>query len=470
MMSHRKTMPMRPRISRRHFLGSAATVVSLPFLESLFSRSARAQECQGRQRFIAFFVPNGIHMPDFTPTATGRDWPMPYILEPLAPIRNKIAVITGIDYQRTAEPGEPPGGHGSGTGAFLTMMPVHQNYDNPGRISLDQKIAKETVACNRPLPSLQLGLSVRGDGNDRLENAAHINTISWDANRPLPFSDNPAEVFDRIFAGFEPDASDADAARRAALRTSVLDHVLGEAETLKLQLGSEDRQKLDSYMTSVRELETRIRNLGGGDVTGACSVPARPTETDASAYPDRVRATLDLAALAFQCDVTRVISFMFGRGNSMQDFAFLFDGEGTEHHLTSHHAGNANQQRKLREISRWEVEHVADFLLKLEQTSEGEGQTVLDNTLAYFNSEISDGDRHRKYDMPIFLAGGAGGGLRIDGSHHMYTNMSFPRPLVGPSGGPHGIQLFVSILRGFGLPDDTFGDGSASGPLGELLV
>ncbi len=470
MITPRRTLPMRPRISRRHFLGSAASVVSLPFLESLFGRSARAQECLGRQRFIAFFVPNGLHMPDFTPTATGRGWPLPDILQPLEPIRSKIAVITGIDYQQTAQPGEPPGGHGSGTGAFLTMMPVHQNYDNPNRISLDQKIAKETVACNRPLASLQLGLSVRGDGNDRLENAAHINSISWDANQPLPFTDNPAEVFDRIFAGVEPDASQADAQRRAALRTSVLDHVLGEAETLKLRLGSEDRQKLEAYMTSVRELETRIQNMGTGSTVDGCSVPARPTVTNASAYPERVQATLDLAALAFQCDITRVISFMFGRGNSMQDFAFLFNGEGTEHHLTSHHAGDPTKQQKLREIGRWEVEHVADFLLKLEQMSEGEGTTVLDNTLAYFNSEISDGDRHRKFDMPIFLAGGAGGRLRVDGTHHMYTSMTFPRPLVGPNGGPHGIQLFVSILRAFGLPDDTFGDGSASGPLEELLV
>lgn len=459
---------MKNRLARRDFLGSAAAVVSLPFLGSLFSRDARAQACVDKQRFITFFVPNGIHMPDFTPTKTGRDWEMPYILEPLAPIRNKISVITGIDYHQTGMPGEPPGGHGSGTGCFLTMMPVHKNYDNPNRTSLDQKIAKETEACSRPLPSLQLGLSVRGDGSDRLENRAHIETISWDNNRALPFTDNPQQVFDRMFAGFEPDTSQSDAGRRAALRTSVLDHVRGEATTLRLRLGTEDRLKLDSYLTSVRELETRIQNQGNATVS--CTVPEPPTETDSAAYPDRVRATLDLAALAFQCDITRVISFMFGRGNSMQDFAFLFGGEGSEHHYVSHHGGRADYLNKLREIDRWEVNEVANFLSKLEDTPEGEGTTVLDNTLAYFNSEISDGDRHRMYDMPIFLAGGAGGRLKIDGSHHMYTQMTFPRPVLGPSGGPHGINLFVSIMRAFGLSDDTFGDGSASGPLEDLLA
>lgn len=460
---------MTRRTTRRRFLGSAAAVVGLPYLQSLFSSDAEAAlSCAATQRFIAFFVPNGIHMPDFTPAATGKDWAMPYILESLTPIRNKISVVTGIDYQQTAEPAEPPGGHGSGTGAFLTMMPVNGNDKNPARISLDQKIAKTTAACSRPLPSLQLGMTCRGDGSDKVPNIAFIETISWDANTPLPFRDDPRQNFDRIFAGVDPDATSADADRRRALRTSVLDHVASEAESLKLELASADRVKLDQYLTSVRELEIRIDNLGNGD--GACVKPAAPTETGSAPYEDRVRVTLELAALAFECDVTRVITFMFGRGNSMQDYAFLFGGESTPHHYTSHHAGSSALQAKLREISRWEVDQVATFLNRLEQTQEGDGRTILDNTLAYFNSEISDGNVHRKYDMPVLLAGSAGGKLKVDGTHYLYTDMNFPRPLLGPRGGPHGIKLFVSILNAFGIPDQTFGDESASGPLTELLV
>ena len=148
-------------------------------------------------------------MPDFTPSKTGTGWDMPYILQPLEPIRNKIAVVTGIDYHKTAMPSEPPGGHGSGTGAFLTMMPVAGNDKNPNRISLDQKIAASTAACNRPLPSLQLGLTVRGDGNDRVPNVAFIDTISWSANKPLPFKDDPLQNFNRLFEGVNPDESAA---------------------------------------------------------------------------------------------------------------------------------------------------------------------------------------------------------------------------------------------------------------------
>jgi hypothetical protein len=132
-------------------LGSAAAVIGLPYLPSVVERDAEAAaSCANIQRFIALFVPNGIYMPDFTPTTTGKDWAMPYILKPLEPIRSKIAVVTGIDYQDTAEPANPPGGHGSGTGAFLTMMPVRNNDKNPDRISLDQKIAQQTAACGRP--------------------------------------------------------------------------------------------------------------------------------------------------------------------------------------------------------------------------------------------------------------------------------------------------------------------------------
>ncbi len=460
-------MMINRRLSRRRFLGSSAAVIGLPYLPSVIERHAEAAEsCVSPQRFIAFFVPNGIHMPDFTPMTADKDWAMPYILSPLEPIRNKIAVVTGIDYQKTSG-GEPPGGHGSGTGSFLTMMPVNGNDKNPARISLDQKIAKATAACKRPLESLQLGLTVRGDGSDKVPNIAFIETISWDANKPLPFKDDPQFNFDRIFDGVDPSASAADTARRQALRTSVLDHVLGEAETLKTELSPSDRVRLDQYLTSVRELETRIQNLGGG---ASCTKPDAPTVTSSAPYEQRVPITLELAALAFECDATRVISFMFGRGNSMQDFAFLFNGESTPHHHTSHHGNDSNKQAKLKEIGHWEVDHVATFLKRLDQTQEAGGRTLLDNTLAYFNSEISDGNIHRKYDMPVLLAGGAGGKLKVDGSHYLYTQMKFPRPTLGPSGGPHGIRLFVSIMNAFGIPDQTFGDGSAEGPLAELMV
>ena len=137
---------MTARVSRRNFLGGAGVTSGLPYLESLDSRASAAVACESRQRFIVGFLPCGIHMPDFTPTTAGKGWTPPYILEPLAPLQSKIALITGIDYQDSAEPADPPVGHGSGTGAFLTLRHVRNNEKDPTRPSLDQRISAETGA------------------------------------------------------------------------------------------------------------------------------------------------------------------------------------------------------------------------------------------------------------------------------------------------------------------------------------
>lgn len=458
---------MKSRLSRRKFLGGAAVAIGLPYLESLEAPAHAALACGSRQRFIAGFVPSGMHMPDFTPTTTGKDWAMPYILEPLKSIRSKIAVVTGIDYQQTAHPASPPGGHGSGTGSFLTMRPVNKNANDPNRTSIDQRIASETAACNRPLGSLQLGIKTVDVGCDGAPSCSFLESISWLKNTPRSNITDPRTAFDTIFKGFDPSVSAADADKRKAKQTSILDHCLDEAKDLQRLLGKDDRDKLDEYMTAISEVEKQIQNQGAGG--GSCAVPMKSALTDASPYEQRVPVMLELMALALQCDVTRVCTFMFARGTSKQDFKFLL-GSTAIHHEISHHMGNAENLRKLKEIGRWEMDQWAKFLIRLDGMKEADGTSVLDNSLAYFNSEISDGNAHFKYDMPIMLAGSAGGKLKVDGSHYMYTQMTFPRPTVGPKGGPHGIKLFVSMMNAFGIMDQTFGDGSATGPLPELMV
>ena len=385
--------------------------------------------------FIVGFVPCGIHMPEFTPTTTGKGWTPPYILASpnLDPIRAKTAVITGIDYHQTAEPADPPGGHGSGTGSFLTLRPVHNNANDTGRTSLDQRIAAETAACKRPLPSLQLGIKTTGDGCDKAPSCSYLECISWSKNTPLPNIVNPGTAFDQIFAGYTPPPTmsggtpmpDPAAERRKFLRTSILDEVVADASSLQKALGQVDRAKVDEFLTAVREVETRIQNLGmvstGG---GTCMKPAKTPLTDASPYEQKVPIMLELAALALQCDQTRVLTFMFARGTSMVDFKFLLN-KTAQHHLISHHGGQAENLRMLKEIGRWEMDQWSTFLKRLDGMMEANGKSVLDNSLAYFNSEISDGNAHKKYDMPILLAGTAGGKLKVDGSHYMYTKLSF---------------------------------------------
>lgn len=494
---------MKSRVSRRKFLGGAGVAIGLPYLESLDPQAHAAVACDSRQRFIVGFLPCGIHMPDFTPTTAGKGWKPPYILEPFAELQSKIAVITGIDYQDTAEPKDPPGGHGSGTGAFLTLRPVNGNTKDPNRTSIDQRIAAETSACSRPLASLQLGIKTTGEGCDGAP-CSFLESIAWSKDSPLPNITDPGAAFARIFAGFTPlppgttPQVDPQAERRKFIRTSILDQVKSEAESLQKVLGRTDKLKMDELLNSIREVEQRIQNLGmpsGGG--GTCMMPAKPTLTDSSPYQERLAIMLDLAALALQCDVTRVLTFMFARGTSMVDFAFLPSiGTTARHHTLSHHHKDPGTVKKLREIGRWEMQQWANFLTKLDKTTEANGKTLLDNSLAYLNSEISDGDAHRKFDMPIVLAGTAGGKLKVDGTHYnYYPKMTFPRTFVGPRTdaeakglglgqqspltkpvagvepqGVHGSKLFVSMLNAFGIADKTFGIGSETGPISELMV
>lgn len=457
------------RGSRRKFLGTAAAIIGLPYLESLGGRRAQAQTASaGPLRFMATYAPNGFHMPEWTPTKTGTGWDMPYILAPLEPLRQKIVVLSGLDHHHTAEPAQPPGGHASGTAPFLTMRPINGNINDPQRTSIDQVIAQQSPYVKSPLPSLQLGLHVDHleGSTDGAPNDSFLESISWNKNVPQVNIQSPQAAFDRIFAGFSVDATNADQQRRLALRASVLDSVVEQTKSLETKLNAADRIKADEYLTSVRALETRIQSSGSG---AKCEKPAKPSVADSAPYSQRLPIMLELAALAFQCDITRVMTFMIGRSTSHENFAFL-TGSTSEHHDTSHHGGKAENLEKLKMIGRWELEQFAKFLVRVNGMEEANGKSVLDNMCVYFSSEISDGNAHKKYDMPVFLAGDLGGKMKTGGNHFLYTPMTFPRPLLGPAGGPHTGKVLIAIANAFGVPLTTFGDGAAQGALTDILA
>ncbi|MES1208795.1 MAG: DUF1552 domain-containing protein, partial [Pseudomonadota bacterium] len=393
------------RSSRRRFLQSAAVTVGLPFLPSVMRLGprARAATCGAPQRFLSWFLPCGVVMPDWTPTTTGTGWTMPYILEPLAPVRSKIVVLTGHDHMVSTT--SNPGGHSAGTAGFMTMRKIANDYTDANRTSLDQAIAKQTAACMRPLGSLQLSVAVPEDSCDSAP-CQFVHTVSYDANNPLPHQLSPLQAFNTVFAGSSTTASAADAARRQALRQSVLDHVLAETQSLRPSLSSSDRNKLDEYQTSVRTLEMQIQNMAS---SAQCTMAKSPG-MDAVPYAARIAAMIDIIALAFQCDMTRVVSFMMARGSSLQDWSFLVN-QSSPHHRVSHHNNDANNLAMLRQINRWEIAQLAGLLQRLDAMQDVNGKTVLDNTLMYCSSEISDGNSHNKWDMPVLLAGSAGGAL-----------------------------------------------------------
>lgn len=466
--------------SRRLFLTGAAVTLALPFLPSaVWTRRAGAATCVAPRRFMAWMVPNGMVMNHWTPTTTGTDWSLTPILAPLEPVRKKIMVLTGLDNQKTAVPGNPPGDHGAGTGMLLNMIPVFGHTSDPARTSIDQALLPvlNNGECGTPLlPNLNIGL--QGDNGlcDRVS-CEFSRAISWIKGKPQPNIYDPRALFDRMFMGFSAttEMGDAEAARRKAEHKSVLDAVLGDITSLNVKLSRSDRDKLDEYATALRELEQRIDNMGTGV---ACAVPERPAAspplnqergiTPSSIVEKHTEIFVELMALAFTCDITRSVTFMLGNGTSNNDFEFLI-GRSTPHHGTSHHTNDQDKLDALTAIDTWEMKQVATLLGKLEAATDADGKTVLDNTTFYLSSDIADGDSHNHWDMPVLLAGGASGKLKIDGSHVNYTpDLTFPRGLIGKRSEVHTGRALIAILQAHGIMQSTFGE-ATGGPLPELM-
>lgn len=431
-----------PRVlSRRTFLRGAGAAVALPFLDAMVPAFARAQGAATARRFLAWYVPNGIHMPAWTPASTGPGYALTPILEPLAPLRSEVLVLSKLSNRAATD--SVPGDHARGTGSFLTCTRVRrtEGADIENGISLDQLIAQE-IGRSTTLPSLQLGAEGGGSsGNcDSGYSCAYARNVSWAGpSTPLAKETNPQSAFDRLFQGADAALSAEERERRRHFRLSVLDAVLEDAHRLRLELGGSDRGKLDEYLTGVRELELRVEANAGA----ACTVPRPEAPAD---HRERVRAMCDIMALAFRCDVTRVITFMQSNAGSNLTYPWLGVNDG--HHQMSHHQGNPANHAALQAIDTWEVEQFAYLLGQLAAIPEP-GGSVLDSSLVFFSSEIEDGDRHSHVNLPVLLAGRGGGAVQ-PGRH---LSWSSERKLA---------DLFLTILAAFGIPRASFGlDGTA---------
>ena len=423
------------KLSRRWFLGGSAVALGLPAFESLMGKDAVAADPQAIKRFLAFYIPCGIHMAKWTPQATGPGYDLPEILAPLLPIQNKVAVVTGLA-NLPAKP-DGPGDHASGTGAFLTCAHPYktEGSDIKNGISVDQVAANALGDATR-IASLQLGIDGGAGvgGCDSGYSCAYARNVSWASEtQPLPKTVNPQVVFDQIFDGFDPTQSAEAKARTKKYRASILDYVHEEATSLSLKLGTKDKAKLDEYMTGVYELEQRIQNAT--EIT--CNIIDRPP--DNLSYPEHVKMMCDLMVLAFQCDVTRVISFMLGNAGSGRNYDFI--GVSGGHHQISHHQSLQENYDKLTQIDIWEVQQLVYLLTELDKIQEGTG-TLLDNTCVFFSSEIEDGNSHAHTNLPVLL----GGGVLPTGQHFKVPDKT---PLA---------NLFIALLNAMGVPTSTFGD------------
>ncbi len=434
------------QMSRRAVLRGVGTALALPWLEAMLPRSVAAGAAGAARppRRMAFiYVPNGVIMPDFTPATDGSNFELPSILQPLAEHRQDILVLSGLTCDKARPNGDGPGDHARASAAFLTGCQARKTAGANFRagVSVDQ-VAASRLGDRTRLPSLEIAIErFRGAGNcDSGYSCVYEHTLAWrDAAAPLPTESDPSLIFERLFSA-RP--NDPDRLRRDRQRSSVLDAVLDDARSLENQLGGADRQRLDQYLSNVRELEQRIQRaetLPPVQLPAGTTAPERRLPADLT---EHFRLVCDLLALAFQTDVTRIATFMFAREGSNLQYRMV--GVSGSHHELTHHRGNDEMIGSVRQINTYHVRQFAYLVGKLKSIREGDG-TLLDNCMVAYGSALADGNRHTHHDLPVLLAGKGGGTIRT-GRHVRYERET---PLN---------NLWLAMLERFGTRAETLGD------------
>jgi hypothetical protein len=427
-------------------LRGAGAVVALPWLEAMLPRqSALAAETAAAaapRRMAFLYIPNGANMDEWMPKGEGADYELSPILQPLASVKQDVLVLSGLDCDKGRANGDGAGDHARASGAFLTGAQPRKTAGANFRagVSADQ-IAAQKLGDRTRLSSLELGIDpFRGSGNcDSGYSCVYEHTLAWrNATTPLPTEVNPQYIFDRLFS---ENGGDPNRAKRSRLRASVLDAVLDDAHSLEQQLGGADRQKLDQYLSSVREIEDRIQRAEKLPPVQLPEGTQRPEQIPAD-LTEHFRLISDLMVLAFQTDVTRIITFMYAREGSDTKYKMVGVNEG--HHTISHHQNRPEQLAKIATINKYHIEQFAYLVGKLRSVQEGEG-TLLDNCMIAYGSAIADPNRHDHGDLPILLAG-KGGGTIQPGRHIRYAKGT---PLN---------NLWLAMLDRFGCRTDRYGD------------
>lgn len=431
-----------PPPSRRAFLRTSGACLALPLFES-FGRRARAAAPVQPRRLAYVYFPNGVNVERWNVTGTGADYRLSSTLEPLAPHRKDFTVISGLNHENATPGPDGPGDHSRATAVYLTGTRPRKTggSDLLNGVSVDQLAAQRTGQRTR-LPSLELStdgarLSGRCDSG---YSCAYQYNLSWAApTKPVPAEQNPRAVFERLFGG----GPESEARRR--LQKSVLDFAREDARALHRNLTAADRDKLDQYLTAMRDVESRIQRA---EQAAAPLPDFQPPAGVPDSYREHIRAMYDLMVLAFQTDTTRIITLMLAHDGSNRAFPEI--GVPEAHHQLSHHRNNEEKLAKIARIDRFYTEQFAWFLERLKQVREGEG-TLLDQSMIVYGGCLSDGNKHWHSNLPIVLAG-RGGGTLNPGRHLVRPD---PTPMC---------DLHLALLRRLGVKADRFGD--SAGELG----
>ena len=446
------------RIDRRAVLRGMGAALALPWMESLSPAARAADAATGSAsgppvRMCYWYVPNGVHLPSWFPDRDGPLIDLPETLRPLSFARDHLNCYHGLIHNTALVNGDDEGcGHGQGAASFLTGAQAYRSQDDVRvGISADQLYARHVGRQTR-LPSLELGCESARSGNAFGYSGTYKTHISWrTATSPAPYEMNPKLVFDRLFTDGAADLARSTVADRDFYRRSILDYALDDARRVRNRISSADRLKLDQYLTGVREVERRIQNASPPpELTGTGFDRPEGIPED---FDQHLRLMCDLMVLAFQTDSTRAVSFMVTKEATDRNYPWLGFTDG--HHELSHHGGEEEKHRKLREIDRYHVSILAHMVEKMMAVEEADGSTLLDNAVILYGSGISDGDRHDHVNLPVVTVGSAGGRLRT-GRHLAYREET---PMS---------NLLLTMLQQAGVPVDRFGDSTE--PLPGLAV
>jgi hypothetical protein len=446
-------MITRKHLSRRSVLRGMGATIALPLLDGMIPAltAMRNTAAQPLRRLGVIYLPNGMNMSHWTPAAEGAAFTLPTILQPLAPFRDRLLVLSGMSNKEAdAQLGEGVGDHSRAQVAFLTGAHAKktQGPDIRAGISMDQIAARE-LGRHTQLASLELALESNDlvGGCESGLSCAYSGTIAWrSATTPLPMESDPRAVFERLFG--TSDSTDPRARlARVQMDRSILDAVTGELGRLELGLGAGDRAKLTEYLDAVRDVERRIQKA---DEQRDQELPAvrRPGGVPAS-FEGYATLMFDLMTLAYQCDMTRICTFLVGREQSVRTFPEI--GVPEPHHPVSHHAGNPALLEKLARINTFHSTIFARFLAKLSATPDGDG-SLLDHAMILYGAGISDSNQHLHHDLPILLAGG--GASRIKGGRHVVLPRDTPLA-----------NLHVTLLEKMGVPVERLGDSDGKVPV-----
>jgi hypothetical protein len=441
-------MTQSQRFSRRTALRGLGAAVMLPWLESLPSAllgNESGQENTPPLRTAFLFVPNGIHIPDWTPPEEGPLGDLPPILASFEKRKADLSVLSGLTLNAGRALGDGPGDHARCVASFLTGAHPYKTdgKDIRNGISVDQRAA-EVVGNKTRFPSLELGSEASSQGGrcDSGYSCVYTSNMSWRTpTSPMAKEINPRAVFDRLFGAQENDSDRIALLRRNQHRQSILDFVAEDADKLRGRLGSADQRKLDEYLYAIRQIERRLNQAeavaSSPDATGF----ERP-EGVPSMFEDQVRLMMDMIVLAFQTDSTRIISYMFTNAGSNRSYPEI--GVDAGHHHISHHGNDPEKLAQISKINTLHAELFSYFLDRLADVEEA-GETLLDHSMILYGSGICDGNRHNHEDLPILLAG-RGNGSITPGQHVRFPDET---PLT---------NLYLTMLNRLGVEDDSFSD------------